>query len=174
MITAVLAALVIAGPTGFLAEPASKKGPGVLVLHPWWGLNADVKTFCKRLAKEGFVAYAPDLFHGKTATTEADAEALVKAHRGKDNEIQAEIGAAAKLLADKTGKKQVAVVGFSFGAYYALWFSNAEPDRVKATVVFYGTGHEDFSNSKSTYLGHFAANDDFEPKASVDTVIGSK
>jgi len=157
-------------PDGFLAEPKSGKGPGVLVLHPWWGLNADVKTYCQRLADAGFVAFAPDLFHGKTATSQDEAKALVKEYDAKETEVQAQIGEGAKYLAERTGKKEVAIIGFSFGAYYALWFSNAEPDRVHACVVYYGTGHEDFSKSKASYMGHFAEKDVFEPKEAVDSL----
>lgn len=159
-------------PAGFLADPKSGHGPAVLVLHPWWGLNGDVKAFCRRLANEGFVAFAPDLFDGKTATTPAAAEALVKKFQPKSAEIQAEIADSAKFLAEKTGQEKLAVVGFSFGAYYALEFSNTEPDRVRSVVVFYGTGHEDFSRSKASYLGHFAEKDEFEPRSSVESLKG--
>lgn len=155
-------------PEGYLAEPKSGHGPGVLVLHPWWGLNGDVKALCDRLADSGFVAFAPDLFHGKTATTEADAEALVKYYDPKAAELKAQIAEAAKYLEERAGEKEIAVLGLSFGAYYALDFSNDEPTRVRSVVVFYGTGAEDFSKSKASYLGHFAEKDDFESKESVD------
>ncbi|RYG34045.1 dienelactone hydrolase family protein [bacterium] len=167
---ATLSASGSAKPEGYLAEPKSGKGPGVLVLHPWWGLNADTKAFCDRLADSGFVAFAPDMFHGQTATTPEAAEALTKAHRSKEAEIKAQILESAKYLEERTGKKEIAVVGFSYGAYYALDFSNAEPTRVRALVDFYGTGEEDFSQSKASYLGHFAEKDEFEPKESVDSL----
>lgn len=157
-----------AKPEGFLAEPKSGHGRGVLVLHPWWGLNADVKALCTRLADSGYVAFAPDLFGGKLATTPDEAEALVKAHQSKEAEITAQIREAAAFLGERTGNREIAVLGLSFGAYYALEFSNLEPTRVRAVVVFYGTGAEEFGKSKAAYLGHFAENDDFEPKESVD------
>jgi carboxymethylenebutenolidase len=155
-------------PDGYLAEPESGKGHGVLVLHAWWGLSSDVRAFCDRLAGSGFVAFAPDMFHGKTASTPEEAEALVKAHQSKDKEITAQIGEAAKFLAEKTGRQRIAVVGFSFGAYYALQYSNDDPERVRSVVVYYGTGHEDFAKSRASFLGHFAEKDDFEPKEAVD------
>ena len=154
-------------PEGYLAEPKGG-GRGILVLHAWWGLNADVKRTCDRLADAGFVAFAPDLFHGKTATTEAEAQALTKAHQSEEAEIDAQIAEAAAYLGERTGHEGIAVLGFSFGAYYALSFSNAAPDRVKTVVVYYGTGAEDFGKSKAAYLGHFAERDDFEPKEAVD------
>jgi carboxymethylenebutenolidase len=61
-------------PQAFLATPTSGTGPGVLVLHAWWGLNDTMKAFCSRLADAGFVAFAPDLYHGKIADTIPDAK----------------------------------------------------------------------------------------------------
>ena len=153
---------------GYWAAPKSGRGPGVLVLHAWWGLNGDVRAFCDRLAGEGFVAHAPEVFDGKTATTREGAEALTKAAQGRDAEIKAQIGREAEALAKRSSGPGIGVVGFSFGAYYALDFSNDEPKRVRAAVVFYGTGEEDFSKSRASYLGHFAEGDEFEPKASVE------
>ena len=64
---------------GYLAAPPGGSGEGVLVLHAWWGLNDTIKAFCKRLADQGFLAYAPDLYHGKVADTIDGAESLARA-----------------------------------------------------------------------------------------------
>ena len=56
--------------SGYLAEPAGGVGPGVLVLHAWWGLNDFFKSLCDRLAAEGYVAFAPDLYGGKLTVDE--------------------------------------------------------------------------------------------------------
>jgi dienelactone hydrolase len=66
-------------PQGFLAVPPTGQGPGVLVLHAWWGLNDTMKAICTRLAESGFVAFAPDFYHGKVVDTIAEAETLGKA-----------------------------------------------------------------------------------------------
>ncbi|MDQ2717273.1 MAG: dienelactone hydrolase family protein, partial [Chloroflexota bacterium] len=63
--------------SGYLAVPASNRGPGVLVLHAWWGLNGFFKHLCERLATEGFVALALDLYHGRIATSIDEAEQLI-------------------------------------------------------------------------------------------------
>src|SRR5688572_9105019 len=124
LLTLCMATIVI-GPAaqlkhnGYLAEPPSQKGTGVLVLHPWWGLNADTKAFCRRLAKSGFVAFAPDLYHGAIAKTIPQAEALLKTLNGKQAHAKKEISDAAKYLANRT-KKKISVVGFSMGASHAL------------------------------------------------------
>lgn len=151
----------------FLAVPPSGKGPGILVLHAWWGLNDFVKDFCRRLAEEGYVVLAPDLFQGRIATTIAEAEQLIST---PDNQrIAADLVVAAKRLGSQPGVtgEALGVIGFSFGAYWALWLSAQPSAAVQAVTVFYGTGHDEFAQSQAAYLGHFAESDPFEPAASV-------
>ena len=76
----------------YLALPPGGSGPGVLVLHAWWGLTDFFQTWCDRLAAEGFVALAPDLYGGQTAQTIAEATDLSEA---LDYEITTEIVKAA-------------------------------------------------------------------------------
>lgn len=157
-------------PQGFLAVPPTGKGPGVLVLHAWWGLNDTMRAVCTRLAEAGFVAFAPDLYHGKVADTIADAETLGKALDSNHLQAKAEIADATRFLSQRAGQAEggLAVIGFSLGAYYALDLSNADPEHIRFAVIFYGTGADDFSTSKAAYLGHFAENDEFEPQSNVD------
>ena len=161
-------------PQGFLAAPSTGKGPGVLVLHAWWGLNETIKAFCRRLAEAGFVVFAPDLYHGKVAETIADAEALGSALDANHLQAKAEITAATRFLNERVGQTGskgqpgLAVIGFSLGAYYALDLSAADPAQIHSVVLFYGTGGGDFSQSQATYLGHFAEDDVYEPQANVD------
>ena len=154
-------------PPGFLAVPPAGKGPGLLVLHAWWGLNETMKALCTRLAAEGFVAFAPDLYHGKVAATIEDAGILSS---GLDEtRAKADVADAVAFLtehADPAGHG-LGVIGFSLGAYFALGLSVDDPDRVRAVVIFYGTGGVDYTRSKATYLGHFAETDPYEPEASV-------
>ena len=159
-------------PQGYLAAPPSGKGPGVLVLHAWWGLNDTIKSFCDRLARAGFVVFAPDLYHGQVAETIDGAEALGKALDARHQEAKAEIAAATQFLDERSGQPGagLAVVGFSLGAYYALHLSDAAPETIRSVVIFYGTGHEDFSRSQAAYLGHFAENDEYEPPSNVDAL----
>ena len=157
-------------PQGFFALPSTGKGPGVLVLHAWWGLNDTIKAFCTQLAESGFAAFAPDLYHGKVAKTIPDAEALGSALDTNHLQAKAEIAAAALFLAERSGQagSGISVIGFSLGAYYALDLSAADPDHIHSVVVFYGTGPADFSKSKAAYLGHFAGDDPYEPPSNVD------
>src|SRR5947209_5663097 len=65
--------------SAYLAEPSHGSGPGVLVLHAWWGLTEPFRQVCDRLAEAGFVALAPDLYHGKTTAAVEEAEVLGEA-----------------------------------------------------------------------------------------------
>ena len=158
-------------PPGFLADPPGRTGPAALVLHAWWGLNDTIRAFCTRLANAGFVAFAPDLYQGQVATTVADAESLGKALDARHLDAKADIARAAAFLAQRASPERgLAVIGFSLGAYYALDLSVADPERVRAVVVFYGTGDAEFTRAKAEYLGHFAEQDPFEPPANVDAL----
>jgi carboxymethylenebutenolidase len=153
-------------PAGLLVAPRGGTGPGVLVLHAWWGLNATIKAFCARLADAGFLAFAPDVYHGQVAETIADAEALVNAL--DNDQAQTEIAAAARFLAERAAPNGgLAVIGFSLGANFALDLATTNPAPIAAVVIFYGTGDGDFSQSRAAYLGHFAADDPYEPQAGV-------
>src|ERR1700687_2499474 len=91
-------------PQGFLAVPPNGTGPGVLVLHAWWGLNDTIKAFCTRLAQSGFVAFAPDLYHGKVADNIADAKNLAKALGANYLQANAEIADATRFLNERVGQ----------------------------------------------------------------------
>jgi carboxymethylenebutenolidase len=159
-------------PEGFLAVPPTGAGPGVLVLHAWWGLNGTMKDVCTQLAGAGFTAFAPDLYHGKLADTIAEAEILGQALDANHLQARAEIAQAAGFLNDRAGLagRGLAVIGFSLGAYFALDLSVADPEHVRSVVVFYGTRPGDYSSSNAAYLGHFAETDEFEPQSDVDAL----
>ncbi len=157
-------------PEGYFTLPASGTGQPVLVLHAWWGLNDTLKAFCWRLAEAGFVALAPDLYHGKIADTIPAAEALGRLLDANYQQARAEIVQAAQFLNAHAGRPGggISVVGFSLGAFYALDLSTERPELIRKVVVYYGSGVEDFGNSGAAYLGHFAEQDDYEPPAQVD------
>ncbi len=162
-------------PDGYLALPPDGKGAPVLVLHAWWGLNEALKKFCDRLAGEGFVVFAPDIYHGQVADTIEGAETLAHtllrdaASRGKAGE---EVTEAGSFLLERAGAQGagLAIIGFSLGAFFALDASERDPDRVHSVVSFYGTRPGDYSDVKADYLGHFAEHDQFEPQAEVDSL----
>lgn len=157
-------------PEGYLAVPEDGSGPGVLVLHAWWGLNNTIRELCDRLAGEGFTAFAPDLYHGKVADTIDGAETLMKEMNGNYQQARDEISEAAAYLLQQSGQPErgLAVIGFSLGAYYAVDLSISRPEQVHSVVLFYGVGEGEVSHARAAYLGHFAENDPFEPREGVD------
>jgi len=162
-------------PDGFLAVPPTGKGPAVLVLHAWWGLNDTIKAFCTRLAEAGFVVFAADLYHGKVADTIAGAEVLGNESDNNHVQAEAEVADAALFLNERAGHADsgLSVVGFSLGGYYALTLAATHPEQIRSVVLFYGTDGTmgtDFSKSKAEFLGHFAENDEFETKSNVDNL----
>ncbi len=164
--------MAIIQPDGYLSVPRTGRGPGVLVLHAWWGLNATMKGVCDRLAEAGFVAFAPDLYHGKVAQTIPEAEALSGTLNGNWRQAAAEIAAAGAYLNARAEPpdRGVAVLAFSLGAHYALHLAAGAPDLIHAVVLFYGAGPGDYSAAKAAYLGHFAENDPYETPENVDAL----
>ena len=155
-------------PNGYLATPPTGRGRPVLLLHAWWGLNDVMKAVCDRFAESGFVAFAPDLYHGQVTADVDRAEVLAG---GLDPaQTQADLAAAVRFLDQHPGGTGggLAVVGFSLGAFHALDLSVTYPQHVRSVVVFYGTRPGDYGDSQAAYLGHFAESDPFEPQSEVD------
>lgn len=154
----------------YLAVPKSGSGPGVVVLHSWWGLNSFFRSLCDRFADSGFVALAPDLFSGRVATTEAEAKAI----RAQATAFRKE--PAYKLLIsgimhlsrhESVTTPRVAIVGFSMGGHWALWLAQRPELPISATVIFYAARSGDFSQGRSRFLFHFAESDTWVSAASV-------
>jgi carboxymethylenebutenolidase len=147
--------------TGYLALPDAATGPGVLVLHAWWGLTPFFRDVADRLAAEGFVALAPDLHGGRTTDDPAEAAAILA--EVDPNEVAHLVRSSAFTLQNlpATPEGPLGVVGFSMGASWAMWLSARSPEAVAATAIFYGAQDIDLLDAQSAYLGHFAEADEF-------------
>ena len=155
--------------SGYLATPTSGKGPGLLVIQEWWGLVPQIKRVCDRLAQEGFVALAPDLYHGEIAEhTEMDKAGQLMNSLPPDRAARDMGGAVDYLLGhDAVRGQSVGVVGFCMGGMLSLILAAQQGPKVGAVVAYYGfpTGEmePDWSNLHAPVLGHIAENDDFFP-----------
>ena|SRR5436190_10536051 len=150
----------------YVAGDSAAGSPAVLVLHPWWGLNEDVRAYVDRLAEEGFFAVAPDMFEGQVVSEIDDADRL----SGSTDEAACEAitAAAVDRLADGRPDAPITALGFSFGAAWAVWVPTVR-DRVGATVVYYGTYTGSvLSKANVPVLGHFAEDDPYETTETVD------
>ncbi|MFN9809563.1 MAG: dienelactone hydrolase family protein [Deltaproteobacteria bacterium] len=153
-----------AGETPFRAAlfPSAKapNGPGLVVVHEWWGLNDAFTAFAGRFADEGFTVIAPDLYGGAIATDAARAGELMQGLAPE--RAVAILGASAAELRRRTGKK-VAVTGFCMGG--ALTFAAATSlDRLACAVPFYGIPGGDYFDAtkvRCPLQAHFAKKDDW-------------
>ncbi len=155
----------------FVAWPRKRAGaPGIVVVHEWWGLDAQIRDIARRLSREGYVAIVPDLYHGQVAT---DPEVAHELSRGLDDQATlATLGAAAAWLRARpdAAKAKNGVVGFCLGGGLAQRLALARPD-LAAAVMFYGGPETDPQALRSLHaplLAHFGATDKGIPLARVD------
>ena len=160
--------------SAYLAVPEQGRGPGVLVLHAWWGLTEPFRQVCDRLAEAGFVALAPDLYHGKTTAAVEEAQALGASLDRDVERWRGDIAGAVQVLRQHTAthranaRGKLALVGFSLGGAYALDMSVTLAEEIAAVVTFYDSYPGlDYNNAKAAYLCHFAEHDPWESAESV-------
>ena len=145
---------------GFLVRPDDGSYPGLVVIQEWWGLMPHIKDVAERFAGEGFVALAPDLYHGDRADEPDEARKLAMA-LDRDRavaEIQAAIGYLQRM--DAVSPKQIGVVGWCMGGGLAL-STAADDGGVGAVVAFYGQplSSADTSNIQAPVLGLYGEED---------------
>jgi carboxymethylenebutenolidase len=158
--------------TGYLATPEGGAGPGVLVIQEWWGLVPHIKDVCDRFAAEGFVALAPDLYHGESSMEPDEAGKLMM---GLNLDRAAkDMSGAVDLLQQRSGREAVGVIGFCMGGGLALVVATTRPDAIKAAAPFYGlipwpSLQPDWSQLDAKVVGHYAALDGyFSPEMAKD------
>ncbi|HEX3826486.1 MAG TPA: dienelactone hydrolase family protein [Sporichthyaceae bacterium] len=153
--------------SGYLALPASGRGPGVLVLQEWWGLDPALKTMADRLAEAGFVALAPDLYRGELAGhDEMDKAAELMNSMPPDRAARDMSGAVDFLVENEaTTGATIGVMGFCMGGLLAFLIAAGRGDRISAAVPFYGFPppemEPDWTGLTAVVRGHLAGVDDF-------------
>jgi carboxymethylenebutenolidase len=153
--------------SGYLAKPEAGSGPGVLVIQEWWGLDSGIKESTDRLAAAGFVALAPDLYHGELAGhDEMDKAAHLMQSMPPDRAGRDMSGAVDYLGGlPAVTSEGIGVVGFCMGGMLSFLIAANRPDKVKAVVAFYGfpqgNMEPDWSKLAASVRGHMAEHDDF-------------
>jgi carboxymethylenebutenolidase len=153
--------------SGYLARPGSGSGPGVLVIQEWWGLDSGIKEMADRLAAAGFVALAPDLYHGELAGHDEMDKAGQLMQSLPPDRAGRDMSGAIDYLASLDGVtgSGIGVVGFCMGGMLSLIIAAMRPDKITAAVPFYGfpqgPGEPDWSKLAAKVRGHMAENDDF-------------
>jgi carboxymethylenebutenolidase len=154
---------------GYLCVPEAGRGPGVIVLQEWWGLVPHIEDMCERFAREGFVALAPDLYHGDVARSPDEAGKLMMALDIERAEEDLR-GAVRHLLAHEGVEgESVGTVGFCMGGVLSL-YAAAKNEQVGACVVFYGIHpkvNPPLEDLRAPVLGLYAERDAFVPPDAV-------
>ena len=147
--------------SGYLATAASGSGHGVIVLQEWWGLVDHIKEVADRFAGEGFVALAPDMYHGETADSPDDAKRLMMSLNIDRAEKDLRGSIEYLLSLDQTQGDQVGTVGFCMGGQLSLYAACAN-SQVGACVNYYGIHPDvkpDIGNLEAPVLGFFGEDD---------------
>lgn len=151
---------------GYLALPPSGSGPGVLVIQEWWGLDDHIAGVTDRLASEGFVALAPDLYGGRVAH-DADEAGRLMGELPVDQAARDLAGAVDLLLGhEAVTSSTVGAVGFCMGGGFVLQLAAQQGDRIGAAVPFYGVGPavpDQYAGLTAPVQGHYGLRDDFYP-----------
>ena len=151
---------------GYLAVPESGTGPGVVVIQEWWGLTDHIADVTDRLAAEGFVALAPDLFGGRT-THDADEAGQLMGELPVEQAARDLGGAVDFLLGhEAVTSSTVGAVGFCMGGGFVLLLATQQDGRVSAAVPYYGVGPavpETYTGITAAVQGHYGERDDFYP-----------
>jgi carboxymethylenebutenolidase len=151
---------------GYLALPASGQGPGVIVIQEWWGLTDHIVEIADRLASQGFVALAPDLFGGKT-THDSDEAGRFMSELPVEEAAKDLSGAVDYLLGHPAvTSSKVGAVGFCMGGGFVLMLAAQQGDRIAAAVPFYGVGAavpQSYRGLRAAVQGHYAIQDAFYP-----------
>ena len=153
---------------GFLAMPgdAAEPLPGLIVIHEWWGLNDNIKAMTRKLASEGYVALAVDLYNGAKADTPEKAQPLMAAVVGDQEAARANLKQAYDYLDKYALAPRIGSVGWSLGGGWSLQTALMLPDHLRAMVMYYGpiTGSQsELSTLQMPVLGFFAGLDESVP-----------
>ena len=157
--------------SGYFVTPSVGSGPGVLVIQEWWGLDSGIKEMSVRLADAGFVALAPDLYHGELAAHDEMDKAAHLMQTLPPDRAAHDMSGAVDYLSSHTAVTSdgIGVVGFCMGGMLSFLLAANRPDKVKALVPFYGFPQgdmqPDWSKLTASISGHMAEHDNFFPPA---------
>jgi carboxymethylenebutenolidase len=153
--------------SGYLALPEGRRGPGVVVVQEWWGLDPGIKTMTERLAEAGFVALAPDLYRGELASHDEMDKAGQLMQKLPPDRAARDMSGAVDYLAghDAVTGDGLGVMGFCMGGMLTFLLAAIRGDTIKAAVPFYGypqpDSEPDWSELTAVIRGHMAGVDDF-------------
>jgi carboxymethylenebutenolidase len=125
---------------GYLARPAASKGPlpGLIVIHEWWGLNDNIRAMTRRLAGEGYLALAVDLYGGQAAADRDAAYSLMTTTNERPAAAEDNLRQAYAYLTGELKAPAVGSIGWCFGGGWSLTTALLLPRQLDAAVIYYG------------------------------------
>jgi len=152
--------------SGYLQLPPQGRGPGLIVIQEWWGLDDHMVSVVDRFAAEGFVALAPDLYGGRVTHGVDEAGELLGALSVE--EAAAKLSGAVDYLLgqDAVTSEKVGAVGFCMGGGFVLMLATERPDQIGAVVPFYGVGPavpQTYERVTAPVQGHYGEQDAMYP-----------
>jgi len=136
--------------------------PAVIVIHEWWGLNEGVEAMADRIAAEGYIVLAVDLFGGKSAGTPAEARDLMLRVVENPEQANENLRQAYDFVKNTAGAPRIGSLGWCFGGGWSLNTALLFPDELDAAVIYYGQVTSDEERLRPLnvpLLGIFAADD---------------
>ncbi len=154
--------------SGYLAKPKATDGtaPGIIVIQEWWGLNDNIRKMTELLAGEGYSALAVDLYEGKVAESPDKARSLMQEAMGDKKRLRNNLRQAYQYLDQEVGAENIGVIGWCFGGGWSLQTALMLPDKIDATVIYYGELTADKEKLKKLdmpILGLFGSEDTAVP-----------
>ena len=136
--------------------------PAVILIHEWWGLNDNIRAVANRLAAEGYMVLAVDLYSGQTATSADEARQLMLQVVEDPDTARENLRQALAFVGEVAEAPKVGTIGWCFGGGWSLNAAYMFPDVVDASVIYYGqvtTDREKLRMIEAPILGLFAAED---------------
>lgn len=158
---------------GYFAAPADmfEPLPAIIMIHEWWGLNDNIRAMADRLAGEGYIVFAVDLYRGKTANTPGEARVLMMNAVEDPEPAKENIRAAFDFVNNVAGAPRIGSIGWCFGGGWSLNTAQLFPEELDAAVIYYGQVTDDEELLRpigAPILGLFAADDAGIKVASVE------
>ena len=149
---------------GYFSAPADmfEPLPAVIMIHEWWGLNDNIRAMADRLAAEGYIVFAVDLFRGNVATTADEARLLMMQVIEEPDSSKENIRAAFNFVSNTAGAPRIGSLGWCFGGGWSLSTAQLFPDELDASVIYYGQVTDDeeaLGPIGAPILGLFGADD---------------
>ena len=163
---------------GYFAAPADmfEPLPAVIMIHEWWGLNDNIRAMADRLAGEGYIVFAVDMFRGKVASSPGEARVLMMEAIEDPDSGKANIRAAFDFVGNTAGAPRIGSIGWCFGGGWSLGAAQLFPEELDASVIYYGQVTDDEDALRpigAPILGLFGAEDTGIKVASVEAFRGA-